>query len=113
MSSTTRSEPFAQLAVIRPLPGHEQEVEKQLGSLVEAARTEPGTLVYVMHRRERAGGGVEFVFYEVFASKESFEVHAASATMAAFVEQAEGLLDGGISVERLEFVAGTTGTLPA
>ncbi|MEC3979314.1 putative quinol monooxygenase [Amycolatopsis sp. H20-H5] len=106
------ADPVAQLAFIRPLPGKEDEVERHLLQLVDAAKVEDGTKVYVAHRRELEGGRVEFVFYELFSDSDALSVHGKNPALRAFAGQAAELLDGGITVEPLGIVAGKATALP-
>jgi quinol monooxygenase YgiN len=110
------ADPVAQLAFIRPLPGKEDEVGQHIQALVDEAKTEDGTKVYVAHRRDHAEGGVEFVFYELFADADALALHGKNSALQAFAGQAADLLEGGvrgIRVEPLSIVAGKVITLPA
>lgn len=109
------ADPVAQLAFIRPLPGKEDEVGQHIQALVDEAKTEYGTKVYVAHRREHAEGGVEFVFYELFADADSLSLHGKNSALQTFAGQAADLLVGGahgIKVEVLDIVAGKVIALP-
>ncbi|MEW2506134.1 putative quinol monooxygenase [Amycolatopsis sp. NPDC047767] len=91
----------AQIAYIRPKAGKEAEVEQLLRGLVDAARQEEGTLLYLLNKRED-----EFVFYEMFADLGALKVHSGNDALRGLVARADELLEGGITVEKVSYLDG-------
>ncbi|MBU2667173.1 antibiotic biosynthesis monooxygenase [Actinoplanes bogorensis] len=75
--------PYTHLGFARARPGHEDEVERLILSLVEPLRAEDGALEFHVHR-DRADRGL-FVIYEMFRSKQHLEKHLAQAYTRAFI----------------------------
>jgi len=67
-------------AMISARKGREEELGRELSSVVDQVRREAGCLRYDLHRAE---DGTRFLFYETWESHAHLEAHAASAHMAA------------------------------
>ena len=55
-------------------PGKEDQLRKELLSLIPQTRAEPGNVNYDLHENPDAPG--QFIFYENFASPEALSTHA-------------------------------------
>ena len=69
------------------VPGHEEELAKQLRALVAPTRSEPGCMTYELHRDTKNPG--KFMFYERFRSQTALDEHLASPYFKAFVAYRE------------------------
>jgi quinol monooxygenase YgiN len=78
------------LAELHPRAGCEAEVERVLQGLVEATRTEPGTLHYVLHTPRAAGQ--PFVVYELYEDEAACQRHLDSPALKDAFARFETLL---------------------
>lgn len=74
------------------------ELENLLTTLLEAARDEPGTLTYAVHRQQEDAQA--FVLYELYRDRAAWENHCATDTVQRALRQFETLL---IAPPRLVF----------
>jgi quinol monooxygenase YgiN len=54
-------------------PGHEDELRKQLLTLIGPSRAEPGCVQYTLHENPAEPG--KFLFYEIWKDDAAFEYH--------------------------------------
>jgi quinol monooxygenase YgiN len=73
--------PVAVVAKITALPGLRDEVVSVLSEVVEATKSEPGTLLYAMNVDKTEADVIWF--YEVYADDAAFAAHAGSEAMKA------------------------------
>lgn len=93
---------YAIVAEVRAKPGKEAELRAATLPLVGQVRAERNNLIYFLHEdREKPG---RFVFYEIFATKEDFEAHNASAHVQKWFSGLPALADGDVRVMRLEIL---------
>jgi quinol monooxygenase YgiN len=78
------SGPIGVYGFARARPGREAELEKQMLAFVEAARREPGSLQYQVHRD--VADPTTLVFYELWRSTEDLHRHLGSPELARFGE---------------------------
>src|SRR5579864_5242038 len=72
---------------INAAAGHEEELAQRLRALVAPTRSEPGCLVYELHRDPENPG--KFMFYERFRSQAALDEHFASPHFKQFVAYRE------------------------
>ena len=72
---------------INAAAGHEGELAQRLRALVAPTRSEPGCLVYELHRDPQNPG--KFMFYERFSSQAALDEHLASPHFKAFAAYRE------------------------
>jgi quinol monooxygenase YgiN len=68
---------------IEAAAGQEEKLAEQLRALVAPTRSEPGCLVYELHRDPK--DPAKFMFYERFRSQATLDEHLASPCFQAFV----------------------------
>jgi quinol monooxygenase YgiN len=73
------SEPRVVVATLIAKPGKEDIVETALRQAAAKVHTEPGCLLYALHRKAGAGG--HFVMIEKWASAEALGVHNKAAAL--------------------------------
>ena len=92
----------AQIVSITPKSGREADVEGLLRRLVDGARREEGTLLYVLNRRDDG-----FVLYEMYADEDAMTVHNGNPALHELVGRAAELLAAGVKAERVSYLDGT------
>jgi quinol monooxygenase YgiN len=70
------------VAVVRAVPGHEEQLAAAIATLTAAVRTEPGCQEFRAFR-DVANPGV-FYLYEIYEDTEAFRVHLATGHVAHF-----------------------------
>ncbi|MGW4093437.1 putative quinol monooxygenase [Nocardia sp. NPDC004750] len=73
------AEPCVVVATMIAKPGQEELVERTLRTAAPAVHSEPGCLLYALHRRIGEPG--RFVMIEKWASKEALRAHGQSAVL--------------------------------
>jgi quinol monooxygenase YgiN len=94
---------MAQVAVLAKLvaaEGKRDDLVKVLGELVDAVRSEPGTLAYVLHTAQDDPNAVWF--YELYDNADSLAAHSGSEAMKAIGPKLAGLVAGRAEITRLE-----------
>ena len=81
---------LAYIVKLTAVPGRRDDALAALGKLVDAAETEPGTLVYAMHADTTDPDVIWF--YEHYADQAAFDAHTGSATMAEIGGALAGLV---------------------
>nr|MBL8411463.1 antibiotic biosynthesis monooxygenase [Dechloromonas sp.] len=89
---------FLLLVEMRARSAMASELENLLTALLEAARDEPGTLIYAVHRQQEDAQA--FVLYELYRDRAAWEVHCATEAVQQALRQFENLL---IAPPRLVF----------
>lgn len=91
------------IAYMRAKPGKEQQLYDALQALVEPTTREKGYVNYDLHQ------GVEdpavFFFYENWESGEDLDAHLDAPHLQSFVSLLPELLDGDLTLTRLQRVA--------
>lgn len=81
---------FVVVAHFRAKTGRRQELERLLLSLVAPTRAETGCLQYDLHRDEQDPD--QFLFYEIWASREAWDAHMASPHLNTFKDTVDQFL---------------------
>jgi quinol monooxygenase YgiN len=91
------------LATAKAKEGMEETLGRELLSLVNPTRSEPGCINYDLHQ------AVEdkslFIFYENWKSKEDLDKHLGMPHLKAFLEKADDLLAKPLEVTLLEMIS--------
>ena len=66
-------------------PGREEELQRVLTAMAEAARSDEGTEIYAVHRGRRDPS--EFFIYELYRDREALRRHQANETLRALGQQ--------------------------
>jgi quinol monooxygenase YgiN len=66
------------------LQGHEDELAEQLLALLGPTRSEPGCILYELHRDPENAG--KFLFYEIWVDQAALDAHTASPHLVRFRE---------------------------
>lgn len=90
---------IAVVATARARAGRSADLEAAVHALVAPTRAEQGCLTYELHRSLTDPD--VWVFYEVWASQETFDLHLASGPLTAFLAQVPDLVEGGLDVQTL------------
>jgi quinol monooxygenase YgiN len=91
---------YSVVAQVRAKSGREEELRAATLPLVALVRSDPKNLVYFL-QEDRAASG-QFIFYEVFASKEDFEAHNEMPYVKAWLAKLPELAEGGVTVTRMK-----------
>lgn len=92
------------VAIVRPKPGFEAQVEEAFLGLVAPTHAEDGCLLYALHRDRNAPG--RLVFVERWSSPEALQAHAGSEHLAANAERVADLLEAPVEVMVLDALPG-------
>lgn len=96
------SQPLVVIATLIAKPGQASALQKELETLVQATRQEPGCITYELHQdRESAEG---FYMFERWVDAEALQIHDGSAHIQAFRAAAGDLL-GHFELKRLTLIA--------
>ena len=68
----------------------QQQVKGELMALVEPSRTDPACITFELH--EAADDEAQFLLYEVWSSREAFELHIKQPFMQSYSERIDKLL---------------------
>jgi len=91
------------VAHMRAKAGKEEELRAALESLVEPTSQESGYVDYALHRSVE--DPALFVFYENWESGEHLDAHLAAPHLVDFAGRLDELLDGGLTIMRLQRIA--------
>ena len=78
--------------VLTAKPGAEEQVYREVVSLLAPTRAEPGCIVYDVHRA--TDNPARFMFYEIWTSEAELERHLAMPYLKRWVAMAPDLLTG-------------------
>lgn len=87
--------------VIAP-PGQEAALEEVLRGLVAPSRSDPGSVRYDLHRS--LDNPRMYVFYEIWADRDSFENHLGTPHLANFKAKAATLVES-LEIRVLEMIS--------
>ncbi len=82
--------------------GKERELASRLETLVLASRSDPGVLIYDLHR-STADPALWFL-YERYESQEHFDRHRENPVLRRFIADAATLLDGKLDVRTFSLI---------
>ena len=88
---------------LRSRPGKEDELADRLATLVKASRSDPGVIIYDLHRS--TGDPALWFLYERYESQEHLEQHLENPVLRRFIADAATLLDGKLDVQNFRVIA--------
>ncbi len=97
------SESIANAVFLRSRTGKEEELAGRLEALVLASRSDPGVMIYDLHR-STADPALWFL-YERYESQEHFNRHRENPVLQRFIADAATLLEGKLDVRTFKVVA--------
>jgi quinol monooxygenase YgiN len=103
MRRTNMTESVANAVFLRSKAGKEEELAGRLEALVLASRSDPGVLIYDLHR-STADLALWFL-YERYESQEHFNKHRENPVLRHFVADTPTLLDGKLDVRTFKVIA--------
>jgi len=92
MRTTNMTESVVNAVFLRSRAGKEEELASRLEALVLASLSDPGVMIYDLHR-STADPALWFL-YERYKSQEHFNRHRENPVLRRFVADAATLLDG-------------------
>jgi quinol monooxygenase YgiN len=101
------AEPIANAVFLRSTARKEEELAGRLEALVLASRSDPGVMIYDLHR-STADPALWFL-YERYESQEHFNRHRENPVLRRFVADAATLLDGNLDVRTFRVIADARG----
>ncbi len=105
MSTPTDSRPdlVTVIAWMRAKPGKERELRQALEALIQPTQQEPGYVNYDLHQ------GIEdpavFALYENWETVDTHETHMNTPHLQQFAARLDDLLEGELSVHRMQRIA--------
>jgi len=94
---------IANAVFLRSRAGKEEELAGRLEALVLASRSDPGVMIYDLHRSPE--DPALWFLYERYASQEHLNKHRENPVLRRFVADAATLLDGKLDVRTFKLVA--------
>src|SRR5580693_6361239 len=99
---------IANAVFLRSRAGKEEELANRLEELVLASRSDPGVMIYDLHRFTT--DPALWFLYERYESQEHFNRHRENPVLRRFVADAPTLLDGGLDVRTFRVIADLHGS---
>ena len=96
------AQPIANAVFLRSIPGREKELASRLESLARASRSDPGVIIYDLHRS--ATDPASWFIYERYESQEHFNRHRQNPVLVQFHADAATLLDGKLDVRTFNLI---------
>ena len=93
-------ESVANAVFLRSKAGKEEEVAGRLAELVVASRSDPGVMIYDLHR-STADPSLWFL-YERYESQDHFDKHRENPVLRRFVADIPTLLDGNLDIRKFK-----------
>src|SRR5271156_4574622 len=103
MRRTNMTESIANAVFLRSRAGKEEGLASRLEALVLASRSDPGVMIYDLHRS--LADPASWFLYERYESQEHFERHRENPVLRRFVADVPTLLDGKLDVRTYRFIA--------
>jgi quinol monooxygenase YgiN len=100
-------ESVANAVFLRSKAGKEEEVAGRLTALVLASRSDPGVMIYDLHR-STADPALWFL-YERYESQEDLDKHRENPVVRRFIADAATLLDGNLDIRKFKVIADLPG----
>jgi len=97
------TEPFINAVFLRSRAGKEDELASRLEELVLASRSDPGVMIYDLHRSTT--DPASWFLYERYESEEHFNRHRENPVLRRFIADAAVLLDGKLDVRSFTLIA--------
>jgi quinol monooxygenase YgiN len=101
------TESVANAVFLRSTAGKEEELAGRLEALVLASRSDPGVMIYDLHR-STADPGLWFL-YERYQSQEHLNRHLENPVLRRFLADAPTLLDGKLDIRKFRVIADLRG----
>ena len=99
--------PIANAVFLRSKAGKEEDLAGRLEELVVASRSDPGVLVYDLHRS--AADPASWFLYERYESQEHFNRHRENPVLRRFIADVPTLLDGKLDVRTFKLITDLPG----
>ena len=96
------TESVANAVFLRSLAGKEEELASRLEELVLASRSDPGVMIYDLHRSPQ--DPALWFLYERYESQEHFNRHRENPVLRRFLADAPTLLDGKLDVRTFRVI---------
>src|ERR1700722_17308925 len=103
MRRTSVAKPIANAVFLRSKAGKEEELAGRLEELVRASRSDPGVMIYDLHRS--ATDPASWFLYERYESQEHFNKHRENPVLRQFTADIPTLLDGKLDVRTFDLIA--------
>ena len=105
MSTPTDHRPdlLTVVASMRARSGKEEELRELLQGVIEPTKQEAGCVNYDLH--QSITDSAVFYFYENWESAEHLDAHLQSSHLQHALSRADELLDGTLTIERLQRIA--------
>lgn len=101
------TESVANAVFLRSRAGKEEELAGRLEALVLASRSDPGVIIYDLHR-SREDPALWFL-YERYESQEHLNRHLENPVLRRFVADAATLVDGKLDIRTFRVIADLRG----
>lgn len=98
-------QPIANAVFLRSKAGREDMLAARLRELVTASRSDPGVIIYDLHRS--ATDPALWFLYERYESQEHFNRHRENPVLRRFVADTATLLDGSLDVRTFNVITDT------
>jgi quinol monooxygenase YgiN len=108
MRRANMTESIANAVFLRSKAGKEEELASRLEALVLASRSDPGVMIYDLHR-STADPQVWFL-YERYESQEHFNRHRENPVLRRFLADTATLLDGKPDVRTFRVIGDVHGS---
>ncbi len=102
------TESIANAVFLRSKAGKEEELAARLEALVVASRSDPGVLIYDLHRSPT--DPALWFLYERYESQEHLKKHLENPVLRRFLADAATLLDGKLDVRTFRVITDLHGT---
>ncbi len=89
-------EPLVNAVFLRSAAGKEEELAARLEELVLASRSDPGVMIFELHRS--VTDPASWFLYERYESEEHFNKHKENPVLRRFIADIATLLDGKLDV---------------
>jgi quinol monooxygenase YgiN len=93
---------IANAVFLRSKAGKEEELAGRLNELVLASRSDPGVLIYDLHRS--TADPASWFLYERYESQEHFNRHRENPVLRRFIADIPTLLDGKLDVRTFRVI---------
>ena len=94
------AESVANAVFLRSRAGKEEELAGRLEALVLASRSDPGVMIYDLHRS--TADPASWFLYERYESQEHLTRHRENPVLSRFIADAATLLDGKLDVSNVQ-----------
>ena len=91
------------VAKLKAKSGEEAKMEAAMRDMVAKVAQEKGTLVYTLHRSQKAPG--VFLFYEQYKDADALKAHSSTPYFKEFFGLLKPLLDGAPEIEMYDEIA--------